>query len=138
MTVWLAGMRATADRMNDHTLEESTTSGFTAATNFTTTSFSGRRVNGITTITVLQQYTGGGIGETVAGNGNITDTSYGTLPAGWRPPELIEAMWDSGFNDGGATISTSGVITLRTTSGSTGIATNQSPRITAVWISEND
>lgn len=138
MTVWLAGMKITADRLNDHTLEDSTTTGATASSNFTLSSFSGRRVNGITTITILCSRTTSAISETSAGSGNIADTSMATLPAGWRPPELIEAMWDSGFNDGGATISTAGVITLRTTSGSNGIQIGENPRVTATWISEND
>lgn len=138
MTVWLPGMKVTAARLNDHTLEDSTTTGATASTNFTLSSFSGRRVSGITTITIVCSRTTSAIAESGAGNGNIADTSMATLPAGWRPPELIEAMWDSGFNDGGATISTAGVITLRTTSGSNGIQIGENPRVCATWISEND
>lgn len=133
----LAGMRLTADVLNDHTADEETTAGFTAATGFDVTDFQGRKVNGITQITVTCSRTGANITEIATNSGNISDTTYGTLPVGWRPQELIEAMWDSGFNDGGATINTSGVITLRTTSGSAGIATGNNPRITATWISEN-
>lgn len=138
MTVWLPGMKLTADRLNDHTVEETTSSGLTAATNFTVSSFSGRKVNGITTVTILCTRTTSAITEGATNTGNIADTAMCTLPAGWRPPEMIEAMWDSGFNDGGATIGTDGVVTLRTTSGNTGIAIGHNPRITAVWISEND
>jgi hypothetical protein len=138
MTQWLAGMRATADRMNDNTVEETTTTGATAATGFSLVSFSGMKVNGITTITISCSRTGANITEIATNSGNITDTAFATLPEGWRPPELMEAMWDSGFNDGGATISTSGVITLRTTSGSNGIQGTQSPRVSASWISQND
>jgi hypothetical protein len=137
MTVFLAGMRATADRMNDNTLVDSTTSGLTAATNFTASSFSGRKVNGITTVNVVLQYTGGGIGETVGGSGNIAETTAGTLPSGWRPPETVSVLWGSTTNDGRASIATDGTITLSTTSGSSGIATGNSIRITTSWISEN-
>lgn len=139
MTKWLAGMRLTADRLNDNTLFDSTTSGATAASGFSLASFSGRKVNGITTITISCTRTGADITEIATNSGNISDTTFATLPAGWRPPELIEAIWDSGFNDGGATINSSGVITLRTTSGSTGISgvNSHAPRITASWISEN-
>lgn len=133
----LAGMRITADLLNDHTADEETTTGATAATGFDISDFIGRKVNGITTITLTCSRTGANITETSAGSGNIADTTMATLPTGWRPQELIEAMWDSGFNDGGATINTSGVITLRTTSGSSGIATGNNPRVTASWISEN-
>lgn len=135
---WLAGMRLTADRMNDNTVDEETSAGFVPATNFDLVSFSGRKVNGITTVTVNIQYISGtAISETSAGSGNIGDTTAGTLPIGWRPPETIDTIWDSGFNDGGATINASGTIVLRTTSGSNGIQDGQSPRITASWISEN-
>lgn len=138
MTVWLAGMRVTADRLNDHTAEEETTTGATAATGFSVSDFQGRKVNGITTITITCTRTGAAIAEGATNTGNISDTAMVTLPSGWRPQELMEAIWDSGFNDGGATISTAGVITLRTTSGNTGIATNHNPRVSATWISEND
>src|SRR3546814_4068278 len=114
----LAGMRLTADILNDHTADEETTAGATAATNFTLSDFSVRKVNGITQITITCTRTTSNITETTAGSGNIGDTTMATLPVGWRQQELIEAMWDSCFNDGGATINTSGVLTLRTTSGS--------------------
>lgn len=133
----LAGMRLTADVLNDHTADEETTAGFTAATGFDVTDFQGRKVNGVTTITVTCNRTGANITEGATNTGNIADTTFGTLPVGWRPQELIEAMWDSGFNDGGATINTNGVITLRTTSGNTGLQTGHNPRISATWISEN-
>lgn len=133
----LAGMRLTADLLNDNTADEEITTGVTAATDFTVSDFIGRKVNGMTFITVTFNRTGATIGESSAGSGNIGDTTAGTLPVGWRPQELCEAMWDSGFNDGGATINTSGVITLRTTSGSSGVGNGHNPRITAMWISEN-
>lgn len=134
---WLAGMEITADRMNDNTVDETTVAGAVASSGFTSISFSGRKLRGITTIVVAATRNGGNIAEIATNSGNIGDTSFATLPVGWRPPELIEAIWDSGFNDGGATISTSGVITLRTTSGSNGIQDTQSPRVYASWISEN-
>lgn len=137
MTTWLAGMRMTADRLNDNTVETTTTTGATASSGFAISSFSGRKVNGITTITISCTRTGA-IAEVATNTGNIGDTSMATLPVGWRPPELIEAMWDNGFNDGGATINTSGVITLRTTSGNLGVGDSTAPRVTASWISEND
>ncbi|AVP41357.1 hypothetical protein SEA_YARA_23 [Streptomyces phage Yara] len=138
MTQWLAGMRLTADRLNDNTIDDTTSTGATAATGFSVNDFFGQKVNGITTITISCTRSGANIAEIATNSGNISDTAMATLPAGWRPPNLIEAMWDSGFNDGGATISTSGVITLRTTSGSNGIQTSQAPRVTACWISQND
>lgn len=138
MTNWLAGMRITADRLNDNTVASTTSTGAVASTGFSIVDFSGRKVNGITTITITCTRTGANIGETAAGNGNITDTAMAVLPVGWRPPEATQTIWDSGFNDGGATVATNGTITLRTTSGSTGIQTSQNPRVSAQWISGND
>lgn len=137
MTNWLAGMEITAARLNDNTLTSSTTSGATASTNWTLSSFSGRKVNGITTIVIQCTRTTSAVSETATNTGNITDTSFATLPSGWRPPELIDTTYDSGFVDGGATISTAGVITLRTISGNNGIQIGESPRVCASWISEN-
>lgn len=137
MTQWLAGMVITADRLNDGIDPTTTTSGATASTGFSLSSFSGRRTGKVVTVTVNCTRTGAMISETSAGSGNIDDTAMATLPSGWRPPELMEALWDSGFNDGGATISTSGVITLRTTSGSAGINTGHNPRVSASWIADD-
>ncbi|WP_156722681.1 hypothetical protein [Streptomyces apocyni] len=137
MTNWLAGMDITADRLNDGVDATTTSSGATAATDFTVTSFSGRRSGKLVTITIRCNYTGTSIPESVAGNGNILDTAMATLPSGWRPPELMEAIWDSGFNDGGATIDTDGTITLRTTSGSDGVGNNHNPRVSATWIADD-
>jgi hypothetical protein len=135
MTVWLAGMLVTADRLNDHTLESSTTSGLVAAADFSVNSFSGRRVNGVTTVHVYCQYTGAGINVAAVGD-NIADTSMATLPASWRPPETINTNWGSGSVDGECTISSAGVISLRSTLND--IAASSNIRVTATWISEND
>jgi hypothetical protein len=135
LTTWLAGMLITADRLNDHTLESSTTSGLVAATDFSVNSFSGRKVSGITTIHAYCEYTGAGINVAAVGD-NIADTSMCTLPSGWRPPEIINAEWGSGSVDGECTISTAGVVSLRSTLND--IATGSNIRVTATWISEND
>lgn len=136
MTNWLSGMRLTSDRMNDATLKTSTTTGATASAGFTLVSFSGRKVNGITTIRVTCTKNGT-VSEGATNTGNIADTPMATLPVGWRPPEVIECIWNNGFNDGGATIGTNGVITLRTTSGNTALGDTTAPSVNATWISEN-
>lgn len=125
-------MRVTADRLNDDTLEASTTSGLTAATDFTVNSFSGRKVSGITTVVVFVQYTGAGLTLT---SGNLVDTLACTLPVGWRPPETINATWGDGTESGECTIGTTGSITLR--SSNLSIPNNRGVRITSAWISEN-
>jgi hypothetical protein len=134
MTNWLAGMRITADRLNDNTLETSTTSGLVAATNFSVNSFSGRKVNGITTVNGSVQYTGAGINVTNPGD-NIADTAICTLPTGWRPSEAVNCIWSDGSRDGEASIATSGVVTIRTTLND--ITTSANLRFYTSWISEN-
>lgn len=139
MTLWLSGMRIDADRLNDHTVEDSTTSGVTAATGWSVTSFSGKRVSGITTVEVFVSRTGADVTQSAADSGNISgDPLMCTLPGAWTPPELSNAAWGNGSVDGECTIGTDGQILLRSISGNTGIATGTNVRVTAMWISEND
>lgn len=136
MTVWLAGMRITADRLNDHSLESSTSSGLTAASGFAVSSFSGRKVNGITTVHVYLTRTGEDIPSTTYAVGdNIADTAMATLPTGWRPPETINATVGDGTTDGEVTVGPTGVITLRSQFNK--VVSGRNFRITAVWISGN-
>jgi len=134
MTNWVSGMQLTADRLNDNSVTETTTTGLAASTGFAVNSFSGRRVNGITTVMAQVDRTGALITETAAGNGNITDTAMCTFPSGWRPPETVNTIWSNGFNDGECTITSTGVVTVRTTSGSVGMATGTTVRISTTWI----
>ncbi|MGW1796956.1 hypothetical protein ACWCQN_13315 [Streptomyces sp. NPDC001984] len=126
-------MRISADRLNDNTMDAATSSGLVAATDFTVGSFSGRKVNGITTVEVFCTYTGAGITQTGT---NITDTLMATLPAGWRPPETINASFGNGSAVGECTIGTGGLVTLRCV---TANISTSSPnfRVTQSWISEN-
>lgn len=139
MTTWRSGMRLTSDRLNDNTLRMSTTTGATAGTGFTLVSFSGRKVNGITTIQIICSRSGASIPQSGVDTGDLNpDINMATLPAGWRPPETIQAMWNSSVCDGGSTISTAGVVQLQTVSGNSGIANGHAPRVYASWISENN
>lgn len=133
---FLAGMRITADRLNDHSLDDSTTSGLTPATDFTVNSFSGRKVSGVTTVHIYLQYTGTGLTVSPNPGGNLGDVTIATLPSGWRPPETINALEADGSTMGEVTISTGGIVSLRVTVST--ISTGRNMRITATWISEND
>lgn len=134
MTTWLAGMRITAARLNDHTAESTTTSGLTASTGYTVSSFSGRKVNGLTTVNIFITRSGA---DVTATSGNIaSDPQIGTLPSGWRPPELVNAQWGNGAADGEVTIDAAGVILIRSANGNIVSGTNL--RIYTTWISEND
>jgi hypothetical protein len=136
MTAWLAGMEITADRLNDFTATE-TTSGVVDASGFSTSSFVGRKVSGVTTIELFTNRTGATIAEIATNTGNITDTAVATLPSGWRPQEAINCIVGNGSVDGEATIASDGTITLRSVSGNLGWANASNFRITACWISEN-
>ncbi|NUS26135.1 MAG: hypothetical protein HOV92_18190 [Streptomyces sp.] len=138
MTNWLAGMRITADRLNDNT-STSTTSGLTAATGFSVNSFLGRKVSGVTVLDIYMQRTGADITAT---GGNITDTQICTVPAGWRPPDqTINGTWDNGAAEGGWVVGTDGVCTLRTSNGTiTGTAGSgvSNLRLHIEFISDNN
>lgn len=129
MTLWLAGMRITADRLNDYTLDDETTTGLTAATDFSVNAFFGRRSKGTVVLDMYLQYTGAGITAT---NGNIADTTACTAPASWRPQHgTINGSWDDGVEMGGFVIGTDGICTLRTSSDT--IATSTNLRLQAVF-----
>lgn len=131
---WLAGMTMTAGRLRDFDdPDDSTTTGATAASGWSVSTFSGTKKSGMTWVNLVVQRTGGTIGETSSGSGNTAETACATLPDGWLPPETITALWGSTSNDGRATISTAGVITISTTSGSLGITSGDSIRITETW-----
>lgn len=134
MTTWLAGMRITADRLNDHAVEEQTTSGLVAATDFTVASFDGYKVNGVTTVSVVLTYTGATI--TANGAGNITDKQAATLPAGWRPPFTAIVVFDrSGVADGSLSITPDGLCTLKTLSPTATINSGNNVSFQLTWVS---
>lgn len=129
MTLWLAGMRITADRLNDYTLDDETTTGLTAATDFSVNSFYGRRSKGTVVLDMYVQRTGGTITATT---GNIADTQICTAPSGWRPEhDTISGQWDSGAESGGFVIGTDGICTLRTSSDD--INTSANLRLQAIF-----
>lgn len=91
---------------------EVTTSGWVNGSGWNST-FIARRTCGVITITVDSTRTGGDlIGDD---KGNFADQVIGTVPAGWRPTgNIVEGSACSGFGDGGASIATSGILSLRT------------------------
>ncbi|WP_405611387.1 hypothetical protein [Streptomyces sp. NBC_01508] len=135
MTTWLAGMRVTAARLNDHSVEETADTGAVAATGWTISSFEGRRVSGVTTVNVLVTRTGADVAQSAADSGNIAgDPTACTLPAGWRPPSTANGNYGNGTVDGEYSINTAGVVTLRSISGASGIVTGTNARICCAWI----
>lgn len=116
MTQWLAGMRATADRMNDYSHDDSTTSGLTAATGFSVNNFWASRQGATVTLDLYLNRTGADISQT---SGNITpDVLAATVPSGWAPnsASTITGIWGNGACSGEFVIGTDGACTLRTAS----------------------
>ncbi|MFI8827088.1 hypothetical protein [Streptomyces sp. NPDC053431] len=92
---------------------ETTTSGAAALTNWSLTSFYGRRTkSGLCTMTITVSRTGSTV--TADNQGQIADEPLCVLPAGWRPAISVEAVACDGFASGGANINTNGQIDLRT------------------------
>lgn len=150
MTQWQPGMIITAGRLNDGLDPVTTASGATAATNFTLVSFSGRRagrqvtINFSVALSLADVYTNDIHADV---RGNLADTALGTLPVGWRPPELVYCVIGDGFGSGECFISTTGVITVRSWNnddGSTpsaanrrGIVVGRNLRVTAAWLADS-
>lgn len=132
---WLAGMTITADRLNDHSVEETVTSGVTPAAGWTVNSFEGRRVSGVTTVNLLMTRSGADIAQSAADSGNITgDPLVCALPSDWRPGATANGNYGNGTVDGEFSINTAGQITLRSISGASGIVSGTNVRIYCTWI----
>lgn len=115
MTVWLSGMLMTADRLNDYSLDDETTSGFVTGSGFSLNNFWANRSRSTVEMNIYVNRTGADITATT---GNITDTVVGTAPSGWRPnsASTINGVWSDGTASGEWVIGTDGVCTLRTAS----------------------
>lgn len=133
MTVWLAGMRVTTDRLNNYSLDDETTSGFVAASGWSLNNFWANRSRGTVEINVYVNRSGADIPATT---GNIGDTTVGTVPSGWRPnsASTMNGSWDDGTSSGGFVIGTDGIITLRT--GSSTISSGRNLRLHIVFNKE--
>jgi len=115
VTLWLAGMRITADRLNDYSLDDETTSGFVIGTGWALNNFWANRQGGNVEMNIYVNRTGATITATT---GNIADTLIGTAPAGWRPnsASTLNGTWGDGTSSGEFVIGTDGVTTIRTAS----------------------
>lgn len=113
MTLWLAGMLITADRLNDYSLDDETTSGFSIASGWTLNNFWANRQGATVEMNIYVNRSGADI---VATSGNIGDSAVGTAPSGWRPnsASTINGTWDDGTATGGWVIGTDGICSLRT------------------------
>lgn len=87
------------------------TSGATSASGFSLVSFSAYKDGRSVLVNVTVSRTGSNI--TSDDGGNIADTDIATLPAAWRPPELIFGSVGDGFGQGECSITAAGLITVR-------------------------
>ena len=111
---------------------QTTTSG-TVASNFTLTSFNGRKTAGITSIFVALTYTGSTL--TADSAGNLADTLCFTLPAGYIPPiAMVEAFDKSGVATGDVYIDTDGTCKLKTLSPTATLANTGTVTFNATWV----
>jgi hypothetical protein len=115
-------------------LVETTSSGLTAGTNFSVTSFSGRRTCGVVNIVVILNCTGGTITADAAGN--ISDTLCATLPAGWRPVAGTQFIsYDKGgIADGAVRVATDGTCTLVSLSPTATIVSGQTVNFSTTFV----
>lgn len=89
------------------------TTGAVTATGWTLSSFEARRRSGV--VQFLGYWTRSG--ATLLANPNLADTLIATLPAGWRPVVLVEAVVSNGYGFGAAAIGADGRITVRSWAG---------------------
>ncbi|TXL91575.1 hypothetical protein [Streptomyces sp. IB2014 016-6] len=135
MTLWLAGMTITAERLLNHDVEDTTSSGAVPAAGWSISSFEGRRVSGVTTVNLLVNRTGADVAQSAADSGNIAgDPPVCTLPVGWRPPSTANGLFGNGVVDGEFSVNTAGVIIIRSISGNAGIVMGTNTRIFCTWI----
>ncbi|MGI5443831.1 hypothetical protein ACQEV4_42765 [Streptomyces shenzhenensis] len=129
-------MLITADRLNDHAIEAQTTSGVVPPADFTTNSFAGYKVSGVTTVGLVMTYQGETI--TSSSSGNIKDTLCATLPVGWRPPFTVVTSFDrSGLADGSVSIAPDGTCLLKTLSPTATLGGGNNVSFMATWVSGN-
>lgn len=112
MTNILCGQVLDSSTLASVAVDASTTSGLTAATNFSVNSFYGAKKGGICTIFTNCQRTTSTLTQT---SGNITpDTLMCTVPSGYRPPIELNGIWGDGTSFGEAAFYPDGTIYLRT------------------------
>ncbi|MFF4523456.1 hypothetical protein [Streptomyces bluensis] len=92
---------------------ETISGGITTASGWSLQTFGARRRNGVVQIVGYWTRTG----ATLLANPNLTDTLVATLPTGWRPVLLVEAVASNGYGFGACAIGGDGLMTLRSWAG---------------------
>ncbi|OIK25864.1 hypothetical protein [Streptomyces malaysiense] len=116
---------------------ETTTTGATATTDWTLTSYSARRTHGMCSFTLALTRSGADLTATAAGTtnpGNVSDQLIATLPEGWRPTGETIAAASDGYADGSVRILADGSVYLITWSTSGVIQTGHNLRLSACYV----
>lgn len=108
------------------------TTGASAATNFSITTFDVRDTCGV--VSILLEFTYSGTTITGGSTGNISDTDVCTFPAGYRPPVDVHAVFADGFTLGHCTLFTTGVVTLRALHTGGTVVSGNTYRATFVYV----
>ncbi|MFD7067143.1 hypothetical protein ACFV97_07850 [Streptomyces sp. NPDC059913] len=111
---------------------ESITTGAIAASGYSVSQYTARRVGGVCSFTVEVTRTGTKID--VPAGGNITDQTVATLPTGWRPAYDVEGAASDGYGDGGVRIGANGTVLLRTWVPGGTIQSGRNIRISAAYV----
>ncbi|KWT60596.1 hypothetical protein ADL21_18255 [Streptomyces albus subsp. albus] len=119
---------ATAERF---TARVETTTAVTPAPGWRVESFEAKKTCGVVHFVAEVARTGPNI--TANPYGNIADETLFTVPEGFRPTKSVEAIACDGYADGGAYISTTGRVDLRTWSPG-GVISGQIIRLTPTYI----
>ncbi|MGW7197216.1 hypothetical protein [Streptomyces chryseus] len=113
-------------------LVETVTTGFDADLPYATNSFTARRGNGMATMVLEVNRLG--VSYDVPAHGNITpDQKVGQIPAGWFPFADVDMPVSDGVGHGTARLTTGGVITLRTWSGTGSLEAGNNIRMAATY-----
>ncbi|MFD3984194.1 hypothetical protein ACFWRU_00540 [Streptomyces californicus] len=126
-------MRITDSRLNDHTPIALTSSPSPAA-GFSVSSFTGRRVGGVTEWSLVLIRSGAAL-PAADSTGNIGDVQCATLPAGCRPGDLYVTSFDkAGTASGSVRILPSGVCTLTSMDPTSSIGTGASVNFSGTFV----
>jgi hypothetical protein len=127
VTLWFAGLEITAERLNDGPPVTQITTGLTAQSGFSVSSFSAYKIGHLLSFNALIASTN----AITATSGNIGDTSVALLPAGWWPLDQPNGTFGSGAMDGEFIVNTSGMIQIRSANAS--IAAGNTMRFTITY-----
>ncbi|MEU2281198.1 hypothetical protein ABZ614_04350 [Streptomyces sp. NPDC013178] len=116
---------------------DTATTGATAGTGWSVTSFNARRTRGVCSFNIQLTRTGANLTASAAGTANpgqLTDELICTLPSGWRPATEMFAVAGDGNGSGAVRIATDGAVYLLNWTTSGVIQTNNVVRVSSCYV----